>query len=42
VHKLEGRSPCVRPRHQWEDNIKMDLGGGGRMGGCELDSSGTG
>jgi hypothetical protein len=21
----EGRRPLVRPRHRWEDNIKMDL-----------------
>jgi hypothetical protein len=25
VGKLEGRSPLERPRHRWEDNIKMDL-----------------
>jgi hypothetical protein len=31
VGKPEGRSPLGRPRHRWEDNIKMDLGevGGG-------------
>ena len=23
--KLEGRRPLGRPRHRWEDNIKMDL-----------------
>jgi hypothetical protein len=25
VGKSEGRSPFGRPRHKWEDNIKMDL-----------------
>jgi hypothetical protein len=25
VGKPEGRRPFVRPRHRWEDNIKMDL-----------------
>jgi hypothetical protein len=24
--KPEGRRPLGRPRHRWEDNIKMDLG----------------
>jgi hypothetical protein len=31
VGKPEGKRPMVRPRHRWEDNIKMDLqevGGG--------------
>jgi hypothetical protein len=23
--RLEGNSPLGRPRHRWEDNIKMDL-----------------
>ena len=23
--KLEGKRPLERPRHRWEDNIKMDL-----------------
>jgi hypothetical protein len=23
--KLEGKKPFGRPRHRWEDNIKMDL-----------------
>ena len=23
--KLEGKRPLRRPRHSWEDNIKMDL-----------------
>ena len=25
VGKPEGKMPLVRPRHRWEDNIKMDL-----------------
>jgi hypothetical protein len=25
VVKPEGKRPLVRPRHRWEDNIKMDL-----------------
>ena len=25
VGKREGNSPLGRPRHRWEDNIKMDL-----------------
>jgi hypothetical protein len=25
VGKPEGRKPLRRPRHRWEDNIKMDL-----------------
>ena len=32
VGKPEGKRPLGRPRHRWEDNIKMDLqevGGGG-------------
>ena len=32
VGKPEGKRPLGRPRHKWEDNIKMDLqevGGGG-------------
>jgi len=33
VGKPEGKRPLGRPRHRWEDNIKMDLqeaGSGGR------------
>ena len=32
VGKPEGKRPLGRPRHRWEDNIKIDLqevGGGG-------------
>jgi hypothetical protein len=25
VGKPEGRRPLERPRHRWDDNIKMDL-----------------
>jgi hypothetical protein len=25
VGKLEGKRPLGRPRHRWEDNIKMNL-----------------
>jgi len=25
VEKPEGKKPLERPRHKWEDNIKMDL-----------------
>jgi hypothetical protein len=25
VGKPDGRRPLVRPRHRWEDSIKMDL-----------------
>jgi hypothetical protein len=25
VGKHEGRRPLGRPRHRWEDNIKMDV-----------------
>jgi hypothetical protein len=31
VEKPEGKSPLGRPRHRWEDNIKMDL----QEVGCE-------
>jgi len=31
VGKPEGRRPLRRPRHRWEDNIRMDL----REVGCE-------
>jgi hypothetical protein len=25
VGKPEGKRPFVRPRHRWEDNMRMDL-----------------
>jgi hypothetical protein len=34
VGKSEGRRPLGRPRHRWEDNIKMDLRGVG-CGGAD-------
>ena len=33
VGKPEGKRPLGRPRHRWEDNIKMDLQEVGRGGG---------
>jgi hypothetical protein len=38
VGKPEGKRPLGRPRHRWEDNIKMDLqkDGGGRGDWMEL------
>ena len=30
VVKPEGKRPLGRPRHRWEDHIKMDL----EVGGC--------
>jgi len=38
--KPEGRRPIGRPRHRWEDNIKMDLQESGWEHG--LDQSGSG
>jgi len=29
VGKSEGKEPLGRPRHRWEDNIKMEVGCGG-------------
>jgi hypothetical protein len=36
--KPDGKSPLRRPRHRWEDNIKMDLQevGGGHRDWMEL------
>ena len=38
VGKPEGKRPLGRPRHRWEDNIKMDLQevGCGGTDGIEL------
>ena len=38
VGKPEGKRPLGRPRHRWEDNIKMDIQevGGGRGDWMEL------
>jgi hypothetical protein len=40
VGKPEGKRPLERPRHRWEDGIRMDLSEIGL--GCGLDSRGTG
>ena len=32
VGKTEGKRPLGRPRHRWEDNIKMDVEVGGGCG----------
>ena len=43
VRKPEGKRPFGRPRHRWEDNIKMDLQEVGRgCGDCRLDGVGSG
>jgi hypothetical protein len=42
VGKPEGKRPLGRPRHRWEDNIKMDLQkvvGGGRSHGDWMESA---
>jgi hypothetical protein len=41
VGKPEGWRPLWRPRHRWEDNIKMDLQEVG-CGGNGLDQAGSG
>jgi hypothetical protein len=41
VGKPEGKRPLGRPRRRWEDGIRMDLVETG-VGGCELDSTGSG
>jgi hypothetical protein len=41
VGKPEGKRPLVRPRHRWEDGIRMDLREIG-LGGGGLDSTGSG
>jgi hypothetical protein len=33
VGKPEGKRPLGRPRHRWEERIKMDLGETGGEGG---------
>jgi len=39
VGKPEGKRPLGRPKHRWEDNIKMDLR---EVGGWRLDGVGSG
>jgi hypothetical protein len=41
VGRPEGKRPLGRPRHRWEDNIKMDVREIGIDGG-ELDLAGSG
>jgi hypothetical protein len=41
VGKPEGKRPLGRPRHRWEDGIRMDLRETG-MGGCGSYSTGSG
>jgi hypothetical protein len=40
VGKSEGRRPLRRPRHRWEDIMKIDLWEVG-FWGCGLNSSGS-
>jgi hypothetical protein len=43
VGRPEGKRPLGRPRHRWEDNIKMDLRiQQNKDGWGELDSAGSG
>jgi hypothetical protein len=42
VGRPEGRVPLGRPRHRWEDNIKMDLQAGGAWTGLSWLRMGTG
>jgi hypothetical protein len=39
VGKPEGKRPLGRPRHRWENNIKMDLQKVGRCRGDWMDLS---
>jgi hypothetical protein len=39
VGKPEGKKPLGRPRHRWEDNIKMDLQEVGEGGGDLMELS---
>ena len=38
VGKPEGKRPLARPRHRWEDNIKMNLQEVGRGGRDWMDT----
>jgi hypothetical protein len=40
VGKPEGKIPFGRPRHRWEEWVRIDLGEIG-LGGCGLDSTGS-
>jgi hypothetical protein len=41
VGKPEGKRPLGRPRHRWEDGIRMDLKETGFGEGGALDSTGS-
>jgi len=41
VEKPEEMRPLGRPRHRWEDNIRMDVERD-TVGSCGLESSGSG
>jgi hypothetical protein len=41
VGKLEGKRPLGRPRHRWEDGIRMDLREISWRGGCGVDPVGS-
>jgi hypothetical protein len=40
MEKPEGKRPLERPRHRWQDGIRMDLRD--RLGECRLDPVGSG
>jgi hypothetical protein len=42
VGKPEGKRPLGRPRHRWENGIRMDLGEIDKGGWCGMDSIGSG
>ena len=42
VGKTEGKIPLGRPRHRWEDDIKMGWGGGAVLAGLIWLGIGTG
>jgi hypothetical protein len=37
VGRSDGRRPLGRPRHRWEDNIKMDVQEAGKGGMDQID-----
>jgi hypothetical protein len=42
VGKPEGKRLLGRPRHRWENGIRMDFKEIGLGGGCRLDLTGSG
>jgi hypothetical protein len=42
IRKPEGKGPLGRPRCSWENNIRMDLREGNKVGSCGTDSTGLG